>query len=419
MGNRSSRNPDRLQLDRGEPFVASLARSLRFAARTRVQLDEVVVTLEPVGSVDLDNSTRLAVQDVLVPISAATVGIPTTLAVELHANATTDVRSPGLEEHQVGQSCSVCDRGGRRGGYPGLWPSSVFPLRPGQPIELCACLAGLSRVEARQGREAACRAHAAEALALAERFGVGLYRLWAHLALTQLALGLGQLEETIGHGQVAAFVLRELGIADVDVSPSPELVETYVRQGRLAAAKALVDEYDQRAADKGLPWALARAARCRGLVADDASFEASFVEALRYHELTSDSFERARSHLCFGERLRRARRRTYARRELRLAFEIFDELGAAPWAERARLELLATGETAHRRGRDAVERLTPQEFQIAHMLAGGATTREAAARLFLSPKTVEYHLRNVYDKLGVRTRADLARVTTPIPAPAA
>jgi len=165
---------------------------------------------------------------------------------------------------------------------------------------------------------------------------------------------------------------------------------------------------------RAFPWALARAARCRGLVADDASFEPCFVEALRYHDLTSDSFERGPSHLCFGERLRRARRRTHARRELRCAFEIFDELGATPWAERARLELPATGETARRRDRDALERLTPQEFQIAHMLAAGATTRETAARLFLSPKTVEYHLRNAYDKLGIRTRAELAHlVSTP------
>jgi DNA-binding CsgD family transcriptional regulator len=89
---------------------------------------------------------------------------------------------------------------------------------------------------------------------------------------------------------------------------------------------------------------------------------------------------------------------------------MFDELGAAPWAERARHELQATGETARRRDRDPVDRLTPQEFQIARMLAGGATTREAAAYFFLSPKTVEYHLHNVYDKLGIRTRADLGRI---------
>jgi hypothetical protein len=102
----------------------------------------------------------------------------------------------------------------------------------------------------------------------------------------------------------------------------------------------------------------------------------SFVEALRCHESTGDSFECARTHLCFGERLRGARRRTHARHELRRALKVYDELGAAPRAERARLDLLATGETARRRVRDPLDRLPPQAFQIARMLAGGATTRE-------------------------------------------
>ncbi len=97
-------------------------------------------------------------------------------------------------------------------------------------------------------------------------------------------------------------------------------------------------------------------------MADGASFEQHFIDAKRYHELNSDSFERGRTHLSFGERLRRARHRVEARRELRRAFEIFDRLGADPWAERARLELLATGEHARRRGGPALDQLTPQEF---------------------------------------------------------
>jgi hypothetical protein len=167
---------------------------------------------------------------------------------------------------------------------------------------------------------------------LAEQFGVGLYRIWAHLALSQLELGIGHLGEAIHHSENDTAALSELGITDVDLSPVPEVVEAYVRKGRPVAVLGMVEDYCQRAAQKGSPWALARAARCRGLIAEDALFETFFVEALRCHELTSDSFERARTHLCFGERLRRTR----ARRELRQAFEVFDELGAAPWAERAR-----------------------------------------------------------------------------------
>jgi DNA-binding CsgD family transcriptional regulator len=170
----------------------------------------------------------------------------------------------------------------------------------------------------------------------------------------------------------------------------------------------VVEEFSRLAHDKDLPWSLARAARCRGLLSDETLYEHDFSDALRFHDLTPDSFERGRTHLCFGERLRRSRRRVQARGHLRAAFDTFERLGAGPWAERARVELLATGETARRRNASTLDQLTPQEFQIAQMLADGATTREAASRLFLSPKTVEYHLRSVYGKLGISSRTALA-----------
>jgi DNA-binding CsgD family transcriptional regulator len=280
----------------------------------------------------------------------------------------------------------------------------------GQRSELCHCLAGLCRLEARQGREAPCREHAAEAMALADEFGMNLYRIWGHLALTQLELGLGHFNASVRHGQAADAVIAELGIADVDVWPAPELVEVYLRLGRRAEAESVVELYYALAERKGLPWAMARAARCRGLLADDTSFEQHFADAVRFGELNSDSFELGRSRLCFGERLRRVRRRVEARRELRQAFDIFDRLGAAPWAERARLELLATGQTARRIRGPALEELTPQEFQVAQLLAAGGTTREVAAKLYLSPKTIEFHLRNAYDKLGVRSRSALSQL---------
>src|SRR5262249_5239820 len=160
----------------------------------------------------------------------------------------------------------------------------------------------LSRLEARQGRVEACRAHAAEASALAEQFGVRLYRIWVQWALLQLELGLGDLDAVARHGAALCAMLYELGIADVDLLPTPELVEAERRRGRPAASLApLVDEYSERANEKGLLWPLARAARCRGLVADDPAFDGHFREALLQHELTSDSFERGRSHLCYGE----------------------------------------------------------------------------------------------------------------------
>jgi DNA-binding CsgD family transcriptional regulator len=278
----------------------------------------------------------------------------------------------------------------------------------GQTSELCADLAGLCRLEARQGRAEDCRAHAAETLVLADQLDLGLFRIYAYLALTQLELGLGRFEDAIQQAQSVTSVLLELGIEDPDLSASPDVVEAYLRGGRVSEARTAALDYERRADEKRLPWPLARAERCRGLLADEVSYDRHFGDALRHHDVTPDSFERGRTHLCYGERLRRSRRRVEARGQLRAAFEAFERLGAEPWAERARIELLATGETARRRDASGLEQLTPQEFQIAQMLAAGATTREAAARLFLSPKTIEYHLRSVYGKFAISSRSELA-----------
>ena len=280
----------------------------------------------------------------------------------------------------------------------------------GQINDLCSDLAALSRLEARQGRAEDCRANAAETLELADRLGLGMFRTWAYLALTMLELGLGHVYESIAHARSAQDVLDELGFQDPDVSPAPEMVEAFVRVGMLSEARQVAEDYVRLAEEKQLPWALARATRCRGLLADEASFDQYFRLASDLHAMTADSFESARTLLCYGERLRRTRRRAQARDKLRRAFDIFDRLDAAPWAERARLELLATGATARRREASTLDLLTPQEFQIAQVLAAGATTRQAAAKLFLSPKTIEFHLHHVYDKLGVRTRTSLAHL---------
>ena len=119
-------------------------------------------------------------------------------------------------------------------------------------------------------------------------------------------------------------------------------------------------------------------------------------------------FEQARTELAYGIALRRMRKRMAARGPLGTALDIFDSLGAAPWAERARQELRACGQTARKRDPSTLLRLTPQELQVARFVAEGRPTREVAAQLFLSPRTVEFHLRNVFTKLGVSSRTELA-----------
>ncbi|HLI25350.1 MAG TPA: helix-turn-helix transcriptional regulator, partial [Acidimicrobiales bacterium] len=278
----------------------------------------------------------------------------------------------------------------------------------GQGTDLTASLARLAWLEARQGQAALARAHAGEALALASGLGLRLCEVWAHAALGELDLVEGTSHRALVHLEAARSLLATCGIADVDVDPAPELVEVNLRLRHRAEAARLAHEYHVSAVAKGQPWALARAWRGLAMVSRDEDMEGAFDRALAAHSLTPDGFEAARTLLAYGARLRRERKRVRARRHLRAAITTFDALGARPWALQARRELAATGEAARQRRVDAAADLTPQEVQVAVLLAGGRTTREAAAALFVSPKTVEFHLRSVYRKLGCRSRDELA-----------
>jgi DNA-binding CsgD family transcriptional regulator len=151
----------------------------------------------------------------------------------------------------------------------------------------------------------------------------------------------------------------------------------------------------------------AAAARCAGLLAADDAFAAHFEEALVLLERDGNPFELARTRLCYGERLVRVERHEPARDVLRTALDGFDLLRALAWAERTRSALASCGEIARRQSPHAVDLLTPQELQVVRLVAEGARNRDVAARLFLSQKTVEYHLRNTFRKLDVRSRTEL------------
>jgi DNA-binding CsgD family transcriptional regulator len=179
--------------------------------------------------------------------------------------------------------------------------------------------------------------------------------------------------------------------------------------GQTGKAKPVVASLERQARATGIAWTLGTAARCRALVADaDAAAEAGFQEALRLHE-GAGAFERARTELCFGEWLRRRGHRRDSRMHLGAALEAFEASGATPWAERSRRELRASGLTLRRRQPAAREQLTPQELQIARLVAEGKTNRDVAATLFVTPKTVEFHLTRVYRKLEIHSRSELVR----------
>jgi DNA-binding CsgD family transcriptional regulator len=239
--------------------------------------------------------------------------------------------------------------------------------------------------------------------------------VWAVEALGMLELGLGQAESAIEHLTRQQRLVEELGITDPDLSPAPELIDACCRLGRTKEARALADTFSAAAEAKGQSWSIARALRGQGLVASDSRFACTFEHALEHHADTPDVFEEARTQLAYGERLRRARNRKLAREQLRAALETFELLDARLWIDRARAELIASGETLRRRDPSTIDELTPQELQTAMLLASGKTTREAAAAMFLSPKTIEYHLRHVYLKLDIHSREELARA---LPGPA-
>lgn len=275
----------------------------------------------------------------------------------------------------------------------------------------------LATIEAARGDEPACLALLAEAHGIAEPRGLRLLTVWALHVEALLDLGLGRLDQAVPRLAKVADTISEMGLFSRDIAPEPELVELYVRLGQESEARTFHERWLTRGPRTAPYWGAALAARTAGILAADDEFEDAFTEALALHEQAEDAFAAARTRLCFGERLRRAARRTEARLELRAAIEAFEELEAEPWAERARRELRATGEKLRRRRIVPGEELTPQELQIALQVAEGKTNKEVAAALFLSPKTIEFHLARVYRKLSIRSRSELAKNMARTPAP--
>jgi DNA-binding CsgD family transcriptional regulator len=186
-----------------------------------------------------------------------------------------------------------------------------------------------------------------------------------------------------------------------------ELVEAAARCGQPHLALGSLDRLAERTQAGGTDWALGLEARSRALLTDGAAAEEYYDEAVTRLARGNVALHLARAKLVYGEWLRRENRRVDARKQLGEAHELFDSFGAEAFAERARRELLATGETARRRTADAFSLLTPQEVQIARLAADGLTNPEIGAQLFISPRTVEYHLRKVFPKLDVASRREL------------
>ncbi|MGY0023327.1 LuxR C-terminal-related transcriptional regulator [Streptomyces sp. YJ-C3] len=319
--------------------------------------------------------------------------------------------------------------------------------------ELPRALELLAYGELRTGRHARARAHAEEGLRAAR--ATGQRNVLAHMhAILALVASLDSDAETVArhagaaqdvaarHGLVQAATLAQWALARADlargrvaeaaarlgplVRPGPRrghfavrmlAVPCFVEASALAGdpdgARAAVAEFTvwtERGYD---PQALAQLARCQALLAagDPARADARFAEALARHDRADGDFERARTAALHGQWLRRARRPARARVLLRDALVAFERCGATVWADRTAAELRATGEApGHREPPGRLAELTPQQLRIARCVAEGATNREVALRLSVSPRTVDHHLRNVFAQLGVRSRVELARL---------
>jgi DNA-binding CsgD family transcriptional regulator len=268
----------------------------------------------------------------------------------------------------------------------------------------------LARLAAAAGEEQRCRDIVARGLSLVDEYGIELGRPYLDSALGLLELGLGRTESAIRHLESVENFAEQRALAEPNVVHwQADLIEAYIHAGKVDAAQDRLAAFERQALDSAGRWALGTAARCRGLLADKNEADACFAASIEQLQALPAPFEVARTYLCHGERLRRAGFRTDARPPLQRAIDGFDHLGAMPWAQRARVELRATGATPRRRGDDVDrDQLTAHEIQVALSVAGGASNREAAAALFLSPKTIEFHLARIYRKLGVRTRTELA-----------
>ncbi|GIJ20698.1 helix-turn-helix transcriptional regulator [Micromonospora lutea] len=197
----------------------------------------------------------------------------------------------------------------------------------------------------------------------------------------------------------------------VQVMATPHLVEAAAHAGRHARARAALAVFDHWAGSTASPLRRALSARCHALLAPRGSAEAEqqFRTALSLHPSDAATFERARTELLFGRELRRARRPREARGHLHRARQDFTLLGAEVWARQTTVELRAAGESVGTPDPHAVRLLTGQQLRIAHLVASGATNREVASQMFLSTRTVDHHLRNIYHRLGIRSRTELVR----------
>ena len=215
-----------------------------------------------------------------------------------------------------------------------------------------------------------------------------------------------------GDGDAAGAVhqLERIRLPFLARMATPDRIDAAVRAGELTQARAWTDELAHFAEATGRPWALAAVAFGRATTSDPSDAEALFQEALAHHARARRPVDQARVQLAYGEWLRRSQRRVDARQHLRHALDTFQDLHASALVDRANQELRASGETARKRDPSTLLELTPTELKIAQLVSSGMSNKDVAAQCWISPRTVAFHLRNVFTKAGITSRGELAQL---------
>jgi DNA-binding CsgD family transcriptional regulator len=292
-------------------------------------------------------------------------------------------------------------------GYSVAEEGRRLALDIGQPWTAGWNVGSLAAVAALRGQEGEARAHVDMLQQLVAASGASL-SLLDDLVLGLLDLTLGRPAEALEHLRGYSAAPAGVLMTPHRILQLPNVVEAAARANQLDEAADHLARFHESVERFPTPARLSLLARCQALVAESDA-EPHFARAIELAESLSP-FERARTELLYGEWLRRERRRVDARPHLRAALELFQRIRLSPWEERARAELRASGETARRRDPSTRDQLTPQELQIAHLVAEGMTNREIGAQLYLSPRTIDYHLRKVFAKLQIASRTDLGRM---------
>jgi len=395
------------------PTARLLSQHLRglgdyYAGRFAEAAPRLRAALELAHEVDAEGTTKYA--EILIIASSVGLFLGDDHAVaELHRRVVTRARETGaiglLTWALPRLAVSDIWAGHLASAHAGFSEALELGRALGQPVIVAYVLSELAIVAALRGDEEACRSLAAESLELASERRLDYIAYIASSALVAMDVALGRYDDALTRSR------SYRAIPGLDFWDALDRIEAAVRAGDAGSATTWLEPFACWSENSRAPWARAVATHCRALLAsqpDEA--ERLFLEALELHAHANRPFELARTEFAFGEFLRRSRRRTEARRLLRASLDTFERLGAAAWAERARIELRASGQTARKRDPSTIDDLTPQELQIAQRVGEGGTNRDVAAQLFLSPRTVDFHLRNIFRKLGISTRTELARL---------